>query len=120
MELIIILTTILAGALTARYYQVKCKHAMKYYQFEKDKHNEYRNAYDVKQYQLEQLQTIHQMLKFEKKQALTKVEERNDLQLKLDRANATIEKVHKLLDSGAKGQETLAALIETGEYRKNK
>lgn len=36
----------------------------------------------------------------------------------LAKANDTINKVHDLLNSGAKGQETMAALIETGEYRK--
>lgn len=136
MTILIILVIILLAGLAIRHYQVKCKHAVSHWQFERSKHEEYRNSYYSKFDELEQCQTMLGMAKFEKKQSERKAAEsnkhvmklqeknlvltleRNDLQLNRDKANAVIAKVHNLLNSGAKGQETLAALVETGEYLK--
>lgn len=136
MTIAIILATILAAGLAIRHYQVKCKQAVNHWKFEHSKHEEYRNAYYSKGDELEQCQTMLGMAKFEQKQASKKAFEsnkhvmdlqeknlgltleRNELQLSLDKANNTIKKVHNLLSSGAKGQETMAALVETGEYLK--
>ena len=164
METLIILIILLSSGLAIRHYQVRSKHALNHYNFEQGKHEEYKRAYYAKGDALEQLHTLHEMAKFDKKQALRKAAESNkhvlelqnknaglkveadnlrdllklaktekeknwqhaienkraamDLLIELELANNTIKEVHKLLNSGAKGKETMSALLITGEYLK--
>lgn len=182
---IILAIIILIAALAIRYYQVRLKHAINHWQFERGKHEEYRNAYYSKGDELEAEKELHDTANTVKNHAINKAVEanklvlelqetnvmltleRNELQFQLDsankgnqdlqdslettksqlevknmqklqtekqlqelgikytqqekalnKANETIKEVHKLLDSGAKGKETMAALLITGEYLK--
>ena len=130
MTTLIIFIIVLAAGLAIRHYQVKAKHAVNHWRFERSKHDEYAKAFRSKVDELEQLQTMHEMVKYDKMRALRKavestkhimeLQEKNaGLMSQLTTANNTIDEVHDLLNSGAKGQETLGALVITGEYRKN-
>ena len=142
MKIIIISSFILAVGLIIRHIQLKLKHAMNAYRFEKGKHDEYKQAYYAKGDELETCQTMLGMAKFDKKQAERKAAEsekqvtelRESLEVgsaayaslleqmakvekeasqlareftvksqDLAKANDFINKVHDLLNSGAKG-----------------
>lgn len=189
---IILAIIILVAALAIRYYQVRLKHAINHWRFERGKHEEYRNAYYSKGDELEVEKELHETANIVKNHAINKAHEKTrhlmqlqeknaGLKVKADnlrdllevakaecevknmqklqtekqlqdlgakytqqakeldkainskpvklvayrkvmsdlhKANETIKEVHKLLDSGAKGKETLAALLLTGEYLK--